>query len=65
MSASFDDPNLISTAGLVPTMALADKADLSTLTQDRLSIAGDKGANAGAKITTLVAGMVAGVMPRV
>lgn len=60
MSASFDDPNLISTAGLVPTMALADNADLPTLTQDRLSIAGDKGANAGAKITTLVAGMVAG-----
>lgn len=60
MSASFDDPNLISTAGLVPTLALADKADLSTLAQDRLSIAGDKGANPGAKITTLVAGMVAG-----
>ncbi len=60
MSASFDDPNLISTAGLVPTMTLADKADLSTLATDRLSITGDKGANAGAKITTLVAGMVAG-----
>ena len=60
MSASFDDPNLISTAGLVPTMALADKADLSTLTQDRLTITGDKGANPGAKITTLIAGMVAG-----
>ena len=41
-------------------MALADAASLSTLTQDRLSITGDKGANAGAKITTLVAGMVAG-----
>lgn len=60
MSASFDDPNLISTAGLVPVMKLADAASLSTLAQDRLSIAGDKGANAGAKITTLVAGMVAG-----
>jgi len=30
------------------------------LAQDRLSITGDKGANAGAKITTLLAGMVAG-----
>ena len=60
MSASFDDPNLISLAGLVPTMHLADAASLSTLAQDRLSITGDKGANAGAKIASLVAGMVAG-----
>ena len=60
MSASFDDPNLISTAGLVPIMQLADAASLPTLAQDRLSITGDKGANAGAKITTVIAGMVAG-----
>ena len=41
-------------------MRLADKAGLSTLSQDRLSVPTDKGANAGAKIATLVAGMVAG-----
>lgn len=41
-------------------MRLADKAGLSTLAQDRLSVPTDKGANAGAKIATLVAGMVAG-----
>ncbi|AIK84989.1 transposase [Corynebacterium glutamicum] len=51
ISISFDDPNLISTAGLVPTMALAE---------DRLTVPTDKGANPGAKITTLIAGMVAG-----
>lgn len=60
VSASFDDPNLVSASGLVPVMRLADKAGLSTLSQDRLSVPTDKGANAGAKIATLVAGMVAG-----
>lgn len=60
VSASFDDPNLVASAGLVPIMRLADEAGLSTLTQDRLTVPTDKGANAGAKIATLVAGMVAG-----
>ena len=34
VSASFDDPNLVSTAGLVPIMRLADDAGLSTLAQN-------------------------------
>lgn len=38
MSASFDDPNLVSTAGLVPVMCLADDADLQALAQDRLTV---------------------------
>ena len=60
LSISFDDPTLVSSAGLVPVMRLADNAGLSALAQHRMTIAGDKGANAGAKITSLVAGMVAG-----
>ncbi|MFF7939795.1 IS1380 family transposase [Nocardia gamkensis] len=56
----FDDPNLIDTAGLVPTMALAQKAHLAELADHHTSIPTDKGANAGAKIFSLVAGMVAG-----
>lgn len=60
MSASFDDPNLVSAAGLVPIMRLADTAGLATLAKDRLTVPTDKGAGAGAKITTLVAGMVSG-----
>ena len=60
LSASFDDPNLVSTAGLVPIMRLADKAGLTALAQDRLSVPTDKGANAGVKIATLVGGMTAG-----
>ncbi|REE02282.1 IS1380 family transposase [Citricoccus muralis] len=60
VSASFDDPNLLSAAGLVPIMRLAQNAGLSELAQQWLSVPTDKGANAGSKVSSLVAGMVAG-----
>ena len=47
-------------AGLVPVLALADSAGLSALAGEHLSVPGDKGANAGLKVASLVAGMVAG-----
>jgi len=56
----FDDPNLVSAAGLVPVLALALSAGLHRLAQTHLSVPTDKGANAGSKVTSLVAGMVAG-----
>ena len=59
-SAVFDDPNLVSAAGLVPALALADRAGLRRLADEHLSVPGDKGANAGLKVASLVAGMVAG-----
>lgn len=59
-SAVFDDPNLVSSAGLVPVLALARSAGLQELAQRHLSVATDKGANAGLKVTSLIAGMVAG-----
>jgi hypothetical protein len=59
-SAVFDDPNLVSSAGLVPVLALARSAGLGELSQQHLSVPSDKGANAGLKVTSLVAGMVAG-----
>src|SRR4051794_23476750 len=59
-SAVFDDPNLVSSAGLVPVVALAEAAGLGALAQERLSVPTDKGAHAGLKVTSLVAGMVAG-----
>jgi hypothetical protein len=59
-SAVFDDPNLVSSAGLVPVVALAQAAGLGALSQERLSVPSGKGANAGLKVTSLVAGMVAG-----
>ena len=59
-TAVFDDPNLIGAAGLVPVMALADSVGLARLALERLSVPTDKGANAGLKVSSLVAGMVAG-----
>lgn len=59
-SAVFDDPNLVSSAGLVPVMALADAAGLRVLADQRLTVATDKGANAGLKVASLVGGMLAG-----
>src|SRR6187431_2598993 len=59
-TAVFDDPNLVSAAGLVPVLALADVAGLARLAGEHLSVPGDKGANAGLKVSSLVAGMVAG-----
>jgi len=56
----FDDPNLVSTAGLVPVLALADQAGLRELADTHLTVGSDKGANAGLKVASLVAGMVAG-----
>jgi hypothetical protein len=60
ISAVFDDPNLVSAAGLVPIVALAERAGLRSLADERLSVPTDKGANAGLKVASLVAGMVAG-----
>jgi hypothetical protein len=41
-------------------MALAQRAGLADLADEHLSVPTDKGANAGLKVTSLVAGMVAG-----
>ena len=46
-SAVFDDPNLVSSAGLVPVMRLAARAGLADLADQLLSVPSDKGANAG------------------
>ncbi|MBL5975461.1 MULTISPECIES: IS1380 family transposase [Microbacterium] len=60
VSAKFDDPNLVSAAGLVPMLRLARSAGLDQLAQVRLTVPSDKGANAGGKVMALVAGMLAG-----
>lgn len=56
----FDDPNLVSSAGLVPLVGLAESVGLRGLVDGHLSVPTDKGANAGAKVMSLVAGMAAG-----
>ena len=60
LSAAFDDANLMSAAGLVPVMRLAERAGLTHLADTHLTVPTDKGANAGLKVASLVAGMVAG-----
>src|SRR5256885_6656060 len=59
-SALFDDPNLVSCAGLVPIAVLAGQCGLAALADEHLSVPTDKGSNAGAKVSALVAGMIAG-----
>jgi hypothetical protein len=56
----FDDPSLVSCAGLVPALALARQAGLARLTEAHVTVPGGAGVAAGAKATAIVAGMVAG-----
>ena len=58
--ASFDDPNLVSRAGLVPVMALAGRCGLADLAGEHVKIASRTGVNPDLKIPCLVAGMAAG-----
>lgn len=58
--ATFDDPNLVSCAGLVPVMRLAQQAGLHDAVTERVSLPTDKGANPAGKVATIVAGMLAG-----
>ena len=58
--ASFDDPNLVSQAGLVPVMALAERAGLADLVAEHVRPGGECGVNSHLKVACLVAGMAAG-----
>ncbi len=63
-SALFDDDHLVSPAGLVPVMALAEQTGLPQLLAEKVSIAAPRiasgSANPGPKLGTLIAGMCAG-----
>jgi Transposase DDE domain group 1 len=58
--ATFDDPNLVSRAGLVPVMALAQRAGLGRLADEHVRIARRCGVSAPAKVGCLAAGMIGG-----
>jgi hypothetical protein len=58
--ATFDDPNLVSCAGLVPVMRLAQQAGLHDAVTDRVRLPGDTGSNPADKLATIIAGMLAG-----
>jgi hypothetical protein len=59
-TAYFDDPNLVSCAGLAPVLQLAERARLHHLVGEHVRIGKPGGVNADVKVPSLVAGMVAG-----
>jgi Transposase DDE domain group 1 len=63
-SAVFDDDNLVSLAGLVPVMALAEQTALPALLAEKVHIAEPRiksgSANPAPKLATLIAGLCAG-----
>ena len=63
-SAVFDDDNLVSCAGLVPVMTLAEQTGLAELLAEKVRIVESKiksgAANPAPKLATLIAGMCAG-----
>ncbi len=59
-TAVFDDPNLVSCAGLAPVLALAERAGLARLVGQHVKIGKPGGVNPHLKVPALVAGMVAG-----
>jgi hypothetical protein len=58
--ARFDDPNLVSYAGLVPAVRLASNVGLEDRVAEHVQVTAEVGANRGVKVGSLVAGMVAG-----
>ena len=60
MSATFDEQNLVVSAGLVPAVGLAQRVGITDLADALITVPRPAGANAGAKVMCLVAGMAAG-----
>ena len=58
--ATFDEANLISSAGLVPVMRLARRAGLGARVTAKLTLPGGAGCDAAAKVCSIVAGMLTG-----
>jgi Transposase DDE domain group 1 len=60
VAATFDEANLVPSAGLVPVMRLARRAGLESLVTRIVTVPGGAGANAAAKVASIVAGMLTG-----
>jgi hypothetical protein len=59
VSASFDEPNLLPCAGLLPAAVLAQRIDVAGLVDERVTLA-RHGANGGTKAMTVIGSMLAG-----
>jgi hypothetical protein len=57
---AFDDPDLVSDAGLAPAVELAESCDPQGIVAEQVRVDGHKGADPGGKVATLVAGMLTG-----
>jgi len=60
VAATFDETNLIPSAGLVPVMALARRAGLAARVSAQLTVPGPAGCDAAGKVSSIVAGMLTG-----
>src|SRR5512135_851904 len=60
VSVSFDEPNLVSHAGLVPVAELAQRLQVGERIDAAVTVAGSVGANSGAKALTLIGSVLAG-----
>jgi hypothetical protein len=60
VSVRFDDPTLVSHAGVVPLIRLAEQVGLGELVTEWLKVPGSTGANAWAKVGSILAGMGTG-----
>lgn len=60
VSVRFDDESLVSCAGIVPVMRLAERIGLGELIAERVDLGIPVGANSDAKALSVVAGMVIG-----
>src|SRR5512142_1842301 len=60
VSVSFDEPNLVSHAGLVPVAELAQRLQVGERIDAAVTLAGSVGANSGAKALTLIGSVLAG-----
>ncbi|WP_190814282.1 IS1380 family transposase [Saccharopolyspora pogona] len=63
VSVRFDDPNLVSCAGLVPVLRLAEQVGVADLAEQTVKLSpdvGSAGANPGVKVSSIVAGMACG-----
>jgi hypothetical protein len=58
--AIFDEEHLVAYAGLVPALRLAERCGLGALAGEHVALSDPRGVNAHAKITSIVAGMLAG-----
>jgi hypothetical protein len=59
VSVSYDEPNLVSAAGLLPAATLAQKLGLAELVDQRVRLA-EHGANSGTKALSVIGSMLAG-----